>query len=288
MALKLVLTLAQEHLTLEVVRPAPAPRFYGLLSALARFRPHAPGLSPPERIARIDVPMPIATCSLSGVLEHAWDSLRRTFAAPLMGRNLEVHLGLSYTRLGLLFLTDARATTITTRVGDAYTKAWVGQMWHIDPAGQVIRWQVLENKQCLLVSCVDRQVFDELEAFSHRHGMRFTSCKPALLTALSAFERRANVAKDPVAGATTLVWTEASSSARRSSVVQLARYDGAQLQALWRGWLTPPASLDGPDHVLEGAIRRFSARHQSGPGDCLRHQHWPDLARGIPVRECTS
>ncbi len=274
---KLVLTLTGEHLALEVLKSAPAHRFHGLLGQLARFRQPAPAPLPSERVARVDVSESMTAASLPAVLESALISLKTMYAPSVNGLNLEVHLGLSHTRLGLLFLADANTSSVTASVGDAYTKAWVGQMWNVDPATQVIRWQVLGNKQKLLISCVDRQVFDGLDAFSRQHGLRFASCKPALLTALNNHEQQIEASNTSTMGAATLVWTEASSTARRSGLVQLLRYEGAQLQALWRGWLTPPESMEGPDDALEGAIRRFMACHQARPGDFLRHQHWPVL-----------
>lgn len=277
MAQKLVLTLTGEHLTLEVVNPAAAHSFRGLWRQLAGFRQSAPVIALPERAARIDLSVQMTAGSLDNALEQAWEGLRKIHAASLDGSNFEVHLGLTHTRLGLLFLADAHLASITSRVGDAYTQAWVGQMWNIDPASQIIRWQMLENRQKLLISCVDRQLFEGLEAFSRRHSIRFASCKPALLTALNEVDRQSDIAGDSATGATTLIWTEASITARRSSVVQLLRYEGAQLQALWRGWVTPPTSSDGPDDALQGAIRRFLACHQSLPGEVLRYRHWPSL-----------
>lgn len=263
---------------LELMSPVTTHDFHGLLGRFARFRQSAPVSAPPEQVARVDVSLQSAAGSLDNALEHAWGELKIAHTDSLNGADLEVHLGLAHARLGLLLLADAHTTTITSDLGEVYAKAWVGQMWGIDPASQIIRWQVLEDKQKLLVSCVDRQVFEGLEAFSRRHSIQFVSCKPALLTAMSEYVRQNDDAKSSATGATTLIWTEASTTARRSNVVQLLRYEGGQLQALWRGWLTAPTSLDGTDDALQGAVRRFLAYHQGLPGDVVRHQHWPNLS----------
>lgn len=278
MAQKLVLTLTGEHLALELMNPVTTHGFHGLLGRFARFRQSAPVAVPPGQVTRVDVSMQIVAGSLDNALEHAWGELKKTHAASLYGGDLEVHLGLAHARLGLLLLADAHTTTITSDLGAVYAKAWVGQMWGIDPASQIIRWQALEDKQKLLISCVDRQIFEGLEAFSRRHSIQFVSCKPALLTAMSEYGRQSDDAKSSATGATTLIWTETSATARRSDVVQLLRYEGGQLQALWRGWLTAPTSLDGTDDALQGAVRRFLAWHQGSLGDVVRYQHWPNLS----------
>lgn len=281
----LVLTLTGEQVTLEVLKPAAAPRLRGFRGAFLRLRRLASPRTTLERVARVEHFAQITPDSLPSALEHVWALLRNTYSthsASAGGSGFEVHLGLAHTRLGLLFLANTGAKSLTSNALDAYTKAWVRQMWDIDPTTQVITWQALDDKKRLLISCVDRQVFDGLTAFSHQHKLQFVSCKPALLTALRKYDGEQKTAASNVSetGATTLVWTEASSIATRSSVVQLLRYEGAHLQALWRGWLTPPIAADDPDDVLDGAIRRFLVSNNAQPGDTLRHHHWPALTPG--------
>lgn len=281
----LVLTLTGEQVTLEVVKPAAAPGLRGFRGAFLRLRKLASPSTTLERVACVEHLAQITSDSLPSALEQVWTLLRNTYSASVDGSGFEVHVGLAHARLGLLVLADTGAKPLTASALDAYAKAWVRQMWDIDPTTQIIKWQALEDKNKLLISCVDRQVFDGLAAFSHRHSLQFVSCKPALLTALKTYNDEKKTARSNAAitGATTLVWTEASSLATRSSVVQLLRYEGAHLQALWRGWLTPPIAPDGPDDVLDGAIRRFLASNNAQPGDTLRRHHWPALTSGSSI-----
>jgi len=203
--------------------------------------------------------------------------LKAVYPEPLAGVGFEVQLGLSHARLGLLTLADTQAASPSSSACDAYTQAWVKQMWHLDPATQVIRWEVLDDAQKLLISCIDRPVFDLLEAFSRRHGLRFVSCKPAVLCALDSPTQQGPDSQPTALEGMTLVWTEAGANAKRTSNVQLLRFKGAQLASIWRGWVPPPMA-DSTDDALEGALRRFQAHHLAQAGDGLRCLHWPAIS----------
>jgi len=267
MKYQMVLSLTSEQMTLEVVKAAPAAfRSSESPRRLLPFRKVSALAVERVRIARVVIPLSPSIASLSNDLEQACTNLKKVHEPSLKGYELEVHLGLAHTRLGLL-LADASLASMGSRALDDFTRAWVQQVWHIDPAGHVVRWQQLGNESRLLVSAVDRQVFASLEAFSHQHGLLFASCKPAVLAVLNE--------QTSTEKAITVVWTEPGITDRRSSVVQLLRFEGSQLRALWRGWVPHVESTDGADTSLQGAIRRFLAYSRAQPGELVRRQHWP-------------
>lgn len=190
---------------------------------------------------------------LSVTLEEAWTTLKKQGTQASSALDFSVQLGLAHARLGLLSLPEESGMPARPVALDAYVQAWVRQMWGMDPASQIIRWDRLEHESGILMSCIDRSVYDELETFTQRHGLRFVSCKPAVLSAL---ELSAPTGESDAASS-VIIWTEPSAAARRSPLVQLLHCHGSQPKALWRGWLPAPDAIDESDNDLHGALRRF-------------------------------
>lgn len=250
---QLSLALTGETLTL---RLSPAERPSGWLARLrylARWRTNRHPRHPVHKAADQVLSLPLG--QLGETLEQAWAALHKWAPQDLDALDLSVQLGLAYTRLGLLHLPAESGTESRSTVIDGYVQAWIRQMWGVDPAAQILRWDRVEGGNDILISCIDRPVFVELEAFAQRHGLRFVSCKPAVLNALDL----SNPSAENEATSRTLVWTEPSATAQRASQVQMLHCVGAQPRALWRGWIPAPEGADTPDDALQGAIRRFSA-----------------------------
>jgi hypothetical protein len=207
--------------------------------------------------------------------DQAMSELKATYSGRLSGLDLEVQLGLDHARIGLMVLQDVAATALSSDTREAYAQAWVKQMFHLEPQTQVTRWQVLADPHKLLISCVDRRVFEALTDFAREHGLRFVSCRPAVLSTIAAQQGTGKAGQ-----MVTVVWTEAATADARSSSVQLLRFDGAQLSCAWRGWVPPAPVSDGGDETLEGAIRRFQGHTRAGDGDTVTHVHWPSAAPG--------
>lgn len=174
-------------------------------------------------------------------------------ASELHGAELAVELGLAYARLGVLRLSGTAAAGGL----EAYASAWAEQTWHIDAVSQVVRAERLPRQDALLVSCVDRAVFDVLAQFARDRELRFVSCQPAALAQLDQLPSAS-------AGDSVLAWTEPAVVAARAPVVQLVHCRSGHMQAIWRGWLSPPTKDDTEDAALDGALRRFiAAQHLS-------------------------
>jgi hypothetical protein len=264
---QLLLALSGDTLTLHWVQ-VQRPQGW-----LARLRRHAasPVASTQPRASHT-ISLPIG--QLSATLEQAWGSLKLLVPQDLHGADLSVQLGLAHARLGLLH--QAQEGSIETKPAaiDSYVQAWIRQMWGVDPATQIIRWDRMENGHDLLISCIDHSVYTELEAYAQRHGLRFVSCKPAVLNALESPGPTAGHHNTP----RTLIWTEPSSTAQRAALVQLLHCTGTQPSALWRGWVPAPEHTDTSDTILHGAIRRFNAAHLMKIDAPLVYRHWEHAA----------
>lgn len=279
---QLLLALAGDQLALTLSQPAQ-PRGWGarLRTLLGtRWLPAQTTPARPATTTRLAVKLPAGP--LAETLEPAWSALQKQHAQTPQGLDLSVQLGLAHARLGLLQLAEESGAPTKAAVIDSYAKAWIQQMWGVDPATQIIRWDRVEDSCGILLSCIDRAVFDELQAFCRRHGLRFVSCKPAVLNALESPHPptgKKHKAATESAGETTIVWTEPSSSARRASLVQLLHCTGSQPRALWRGWLPAPTSNDEPDEALHGAIRRFAAVSKLPTDTPHKFMHWAQAAQ---------
>lgn len=260
---QLFLALSGDTLTLHWVQ---AQRPQGWLARLRR-RALPPAASTQPRASHT-VSLPIG--QLDATLEQAWASLKKLVPQDLHGADLSVQLGLAHARLGLLHLVREGGIGAKPAAIDGYVQAWIRQMWGVDPSTQIIRWDRMENGHDLLISCIDRSVYSELEAYAQRHGLRFVSCKPAVLNALESSGPIASHHNTP----RTLIWTEPSATAQRAPLVQLLHCTGAQLSALWRGWVPAPEHRDTSDTILHGAIRRFNAAHLVKMDAPLVFKHW--------------
>lgn len=282
MRAQLLLALTGDQLALTLSQPAQ-PRGWGArLRTLLRTRRLPAQATAARPAATTQLTVDLTTGPLTETLEPAWSALQKQLAQTPEELDLSVQLGLAHARLGLLQLAEESGTPTKAAAIEGYAKAWIQQMWGMDPATQIIRWDRVENSSAILISCIDHAVFDELQAFSRRRGLRFVSCKPAVLNALESphpSTGKKHKAATESARETTIVWTEPSSSDRRASLVQLLHCTGSQPKALWRGWLPTPASSDEPDEALHGAIRRFRAASRLPENTPLEFMHWAEAAQ---------
>jgi hypothetical protein len=210
-------------------------------------------------------------------LDARLDSLLAAFASMcgrehLHGLAFEVRLGLDFARVGLMTVEGLVGTSSGDAAMQSYVDAWVRHMLRLEPGSQVTRWQLLADRRNLLISCIDRGVFDALQALATRQGMRLTSCRPAMLSMAPGGAGRN--------AAGTLVFTEPGRQSHRSSLVQMMQFDRGQLVRTWRGWLpfAMPSAIDTP---LDSAVRRFNATPAGTPGFPVEHVHWPVIARPV-------
>lgn len=207
---------------------------------------------------------------LGETLEDAWAILQKQALQDLRALELSVQLGLAHARLGLLHQSEESRVGTRPAAIEGYVQAWIRQMWGMDPATQIIRWDRVGSGNDILISCIDRSIFVELEAFAQRHDLRFVSCNPAVLSAMD-LPLQSSVRNNAPC---TLVWTESSATAQRAPLVQILHCAGSQPWALWRGWIPAPEHGDESDTALHGAIRRFGATSPLTMDAPLVFKHW--------------
>jgi hypothetical protein len=274
---RLALSLGSAHLTAELIRPAKGRGVRSLFGTiLGQGRPSA---SQGEQIAaRIDLTCAITADLLPAAIEQALGEMKAEGHAAIRGIELVVQLGLAHAWIGLMVLKEMSATALTSSAHEAFTQAWVSQMLHLDPETQIIRSQILSDARTLLISCVDRNIFQSLQESALEHKLRFTSCRPAVMSAIAS--RKIEVVKKGRAAGTdaTVVWMEAGLGDSRVSTVQLLHFRGNQLHSTWRGWVPPAAPIQAHDVALEGAVRRFQIHNSTHPGDALTRLIWRSSA----------
>lgn len=268
---QLSLALTGEILTLTLSQ-AERPR--GWLARLRSLLDRAPGQAHTSRARSADkLVVTRSVGQLSATLEEAWASLNKQGTPYDSALDFSVQLGLAHARLGLLHLSEEGGVPAKPAALDAYVQAWVRQMWGMDPAAQIIRWDRLEHGGGILISCIDRSVYVELETFARGHGLRFVSCKPAVLSAL---DLSAPTGENDAASS-VIAWTEPSTAARRAPLVQLLHCHGSQPKALWRGWLPAPEANDESDNDLHGALHRFMAAGKLPMDGPAVFMHWDQV-----------
>lgn len=232
------------------------------------------GLRPWDRPKQ---PTPRATCqwhSTEDLPQVLLDTMGKLESGAFAGRDttLEVQLGQDHARVGLLPLDESVQTHLGAVTGEALIHAWVRQCMRLDPTSQIVRWTVLPRRNHALVTCVPVTVMRALESFSMQAQLRFTSCKPAILKLLNAYDQEGG--RHDRVGALTIVCTEGIEITQRSSTVQLLRLQGRSLVSAWRGWVPPTHSGDS-DIALHGALRRFQLAAQGQANETAVQWHWP-------------
>jgi hypothetical protein len=260
---QLLLGISGDTLSLHWVQ---AQRPQGWLSRISR---RALRMAPTKPLHHaVSLPLSLSLGQLGDKLDQAWTSLQKQIPPGSRRADLSVQLGLAHARLGLLHLNQDSSMGAESAIVNGYVLAWIRQMWGVDPATQIVRWERMENGRDVLISSIDRSIYAELEEFARRHVLRFVSCKPALLDALES--RPAPMSDAPY----ILVWTEPSATAPRSPLVQLLQCTGPQARTLWRGWLPVSEHGEAPDKALQGAIRRFGAAYLSKMNAPVVFRHW--------------
>jgi hypothetical protein len=218
------------------------------------------------------------TSSLRETLDHAYAGLVLGLEHPLKSTELVVQVGLTHARLGMMRIAQSDRTALRKSDVDEYVHAWVQQVWAVSLKSQVVRWDRSANEDTVLVSCIDRSVFQVLDDFSKRHSLKFSSCIPAVLHLLQETEvattSDALAVQDSGKHASTIAWTEHHSTQARSSLVQLVHVEDKHPVAMWRGWIPPETKDNAFDAPLQGAIHRFLSaisRPIDGP---VIHSRW--------------
>ena len=206
--------------------------------------------------------VPLEQRGVGQAIEEALDLLGESAGSAVDGCDVSASLGMSTSRVGILSVSK----TARANLSEQQIHGWIRQIWAIDPAEQVVRWQADDRQGNVLVSCIDRLAYDGLVQTCNKRKLRLRSCKPALLGML----------QEKIAGATgesILVCTEPLRSGRRAGAVQLVHVRASSAVAAWRGWL-PTQGSEMHDAGVLGAVQRFAHGlriAEEVPVHCL---HW--------------
>jgi hypothetical protein len=200
---------------------------------------------------------------------------------PARGAIFEALLGQEHARIGLLPVDGSTQELLNGKEGIAFVHAWVKQRLHLDPATQVVRWNVLPHGRSALVTCIPALLLEMLTEFSAQARLRFVSCKPAITKLINDLDGDASRKGQP--GAATIVCTEGFEAERRASTIQCLRFEGRHLTSTWRGWV-PGSGPAGADTPMQGAVRRFQLAASPQDSEPVMHWHWP-TAPMVPALE---
>jgi hypothetical protein len=219
----------------------------------------------PEDENRSSLALPDHMADLSNVLTEALAQNHPDIA------ELQVHLGLRHCRLGVLRMTPQSVRSFAASPSDIIA-AWMKQAWNLDAQDFIVRWTNNRGASDITLSCVDRQVFAQLQSFATSRRYRFTVCAPAILDAL-------NPAADN--GDEVVVWTEFGSSAARAEVVQILAIRDGNVRLYWRGWV--PTQGDAEGRMLAQQVNRFVAMHGVEDSVPIRQVHWQPGEALVPA-----
>jgi hypothetical protein len=211
----------------------------------------------------------LSAATLGLFLETAKSDLEHKLGVKNVRFEIQVRLGMDYSRLGLMESDSTVQDKVATEPTEAQVKAWVATMWNVAPDTQEIRTRPVGQTGNLLVSAADKTAFDALTNFSHAGGHKFTHCKPANLVALDRLLHGQEQTQTAV-----LVLTEGAPLQTRQSIVQIALCSSSTVLALWRGWVPADVAIDTTDQALQSALHRFRCAHAAGDKTPTIWHHW--------------
>ena len=207
--------------------------------------------------------VPVRPRGLEAALDQAIATLSHESGRQLRDAQMDVQLGFDHSRVSLVNVSQPEALRGSRDVQQKLVFACVREVLHENPKDHVVRWQLSKCAGKLLVTCVDAKVFNLLESWSKKHVLRLVSCKPAVLQATDM--------RHGTASLRTIAWTECANDGTRNARIQLLKLAREEILASWRGWVPT-------DEALEGAIRRFEARHECALDERGSLVSWPLVA----------
>ena len=201
------------------------------------------------------------------VQDSQWRAALVEALMPFTNSDVQAQLGLDHARIAMMTVDmQGGLASLPAAKQQSFVQAWAADMLHVDAHEQVIRWRALADARKVLVSCVHRQIVEDLELACNEAGVRLFSCRPAVLSTMDSV-------KALEFGEVTVVWTEGAPAAARNGAVQLLGFHDERLYRCWRGWA--PADED-----IEAIVSRFNAADEAQGRAARVNIHWPSAAGG--------
>jgi hypothetical protein len=198
------------------------------------------------------------------IRDDQWRGALAEVLAPFQKSDIEAQLGFDHARVAVMTVDrPGGLTSLPAAKQASFVQAWATDMLRVTPDEQVIRWRALADPRKVLVSCVRRQIVEDLELACKDTGVQLASCRPAVMAAMESVKV---VSSKHV----TIVWTEGPPTAQRHSAVQLLRFHDERLQRSWRGWVPS-------DEDIDAVVTRFDASEEVTPAARV-NLHWPTAA----------
>jgi hypothetical protein len=199
------------------------------------------------------------------VRDGQWRAALTEALAPFSRADVQAQLGFDHARVAVMTVDRPGGLgSLPVAKQESFVQAWATDMLHVVPHEHVVRWRMLADTRKVLVSCVRREIVDDLGFACKEAGARLTSCRPAVLSVMESVRALPSA---PI----TVVWTEGFAQAARHNAVQLLRFRARQLQRCWRGWL--PADAD-----IDTTVARFDASDETSAAGARLNIHWPAAA----------
>ncbi len=265
MRTRLHLCIASGHLRLDLLQPVRSTSMHMACQMLwAYLRGQDRRYYQVVGSATVKVRMDVD--NLLASVQQALNQLELSSQIKLAGSALEVELGPTLARVGLLEL-DGQGTTRLARADlNAFAKAWVSQTWGLDPTDHIIRISPLKNGRRYVLVCVSQTITQQLSQWCSQHGLQFTDCKPALVVYLNYMPVQATKS--------VLVLTENATDTHSSHIAQFVVTDEngpLSISRIWMGAAHPARQ----DAEITQMVLRMCAQHQF-QGEAEVHRHtWP-------------
>jgi len=214
---------------------------------------------------------------LALLFAKALETLKADMHLALEKSELEVILGASHARVGLLEIQSDATSQLSQEDRRLHVNTWVSQVWGVDPMDCIVRSLPTGNGDKTLVTCIESHVVDAITVLCEQEGIRFTSCLPALVAYLT--ESSDVAAVEGGASAEVLIATEQCFDGQRDSRVQFVVRDQGLPLSVTRMWL-PPSSQHAGDAPLHGVVERLRLQHPHIGNPKVRAVGFPQCADG--------
>lgn len=179
---RLHLSIAQDHLQLDLLQPNPVPSW---TLKCRRLWAYLNGDDRDFYSVKVSETSSTQTSNLVKTLEQLTGAMQRNSHKPLKGAVLEVEVGGGNARMGLLDINAEHALQITPNELSLYVRVWVKHTWAWDADDCIIQSTPSSHAGRYVVTAVRKSLVEALTDASERLGLRLSVCKPAMVMQLA-------------------------------------------------------------------------------------------------------
>jgi hypothetical protein len=277
--IKFVVSLAANYMTIDVMQALPASGLHGAWKQWLAYL-HRQDDRSYRLVESITVQGNTGNPGLAVLFVKGLDILRANPHYVLTGAPMEVVLGPSLSRVGVVEIADDGPARLSEADRESYVNTWVTQTWKVQADDCEVRSMRIGTSARHLVTCIERYIVDVIHSLCEHEGIALRSCQPAVASHAAMLineelRKPASTATATAAqGLRCTVFVERGVNGRRSHIAQFLVRDAKDSLSITRMWLNKNTATQS-DTEVDSIIARLRAQHHSASEPAVNAIYWP-------------